>query len=273
MGHLVRWAERGAGKTNHVECGMRPDRGNLDTTPIPRRGVPPINGQHYTWADDVLNLEMRENEEPYNAMVHRPSSDSPVRCKGFSRKSQRPCRNLVLRNADGKWLDFCGNHMGNNVHNAKDSLARVTPFTRHGAYSQVIREQIIEAVAFRDNSEAAAEMRRDLQIIDSIDAEDTTSGLKELIVLIQTAIARMNRKYYRGELSEMDYLRGLAIFSEQQRKLLATRAELLGSASDEMKGAIEEALDKLGLGGESDSDSPDEMLALESGDEIDGTRE
>lgn len=232
--------------------------GWFDGVRVFARGARPLFGENYTWADDVLNLLQRANES-YRGHAR------PERCKSWSIAKQRPCRAGAAINADGVRLAFCVRHLrrlrGKLRRRGKISvglmadqiLARVTKQTRHGAYSAVMRQQMLEAVRFRNDSAASEELRRDLEVIDSIDAEDTTSGLKELVLIVQASIARLTRKYYRGELDEMKYLQGIVLFADMQRKLLATRHEIRGSASDEVKDAIDEALDKLKLPGRSNA--------------------
>lgn len=222
---------------------------------LPRRNSTPLNGKVFTWADDALNLSMRARE--HGADVHgAPPVSSPSRCRGFSVRDSRPCRAWSATNAEGMRLWFCKRHLGTSKQLTKGQhsmsgsaiVARASKAVRHGAYSDTIRIQMREAIERNKESGSRDEFVRDLEVIESIDPDDVAGGLKDATVMIQAAMARMNRRYYAGDIKEMEYLQGLILFSEQLRKLLATRHDIKGTASDQLSEAINDALNGLGLG-------------------------
>jgi hypothetical protein len=252
----------------------------VDIVPIIERGTLPANGKYYTWEDDALNKAMRK-EETYIPGPTSPGRNSAGRCKGFSRAHMRPCRKWSRKNAEGRYLAFCGEHLqttsvwgtgGGQLVSSSAIVARTQKHTRHGAYSEILRLQIIEGLKANSDPRSKATLNNILGVMTEVDTDDLSGPLNGAMQLTMGVTAALVQKFAAGEIGFGDFLTGSTILAEQLRKLAATKHEIVGTADDEKERAIQQALEDQGLLGEvSDVNvfSEDEGVweAVTSGDE------
>jgi hypothetical protein len=232
--------------------------------PIPRRGAKPRNGRKYTWEDDALNLKMREEEDYLTWGRGIAPPDHPGRCKGWSSNTGRPCRAYAARNFDGDYTDFCLRHClplhlkfpnGKFVSQVRPgAYLRATAIVtgssqrgRHGAYSEVIRLQMEEAIRRNDDPDQKLEFQRDIDVANAVNIDDPVAGINDAIRIIMMKIARVNRMLYEGMITEGDHTKGIVLLTEQLRKLQIAKHQIAGSSSGELEDTINSALSDMEL--------------------------
>jgi hypothetical protein len=246
--------------------------------PSPRVGAPPINGKYYTWEDDALNIRMREEEakRPYKVwrlpagatgsrtgetFQSRPSWDDPGRCRGFSTDKQRPCREWAQKNIDGDFTKFCLHHTQTNrvthkeviVMSPNSVVSGARTASRHGAYSAVIRQQLLVILDYKagSNGEHSAAHKELTDLMSAMDAVNTDNPGESLDFAIKTTMglyAMMLSKFASGNLKFGEFAVGIQLLNDSLRKLVGTKHDVLGTADDETERAINAVLERLGLG-------------------------
>lgn len=238
--------------------------------PIPRPGHPPAHGNKYTWEDDALNIRMREEEakRPYRVLPTlagkgQPTWDDPGRCRGFSRDKMRPCRTWAQKNIEGNYTRFCLKHSeSTNVRMNEKAAHVLTPGAvvsmasrgaRHGAYSAVIRQQL---VAILDSKDGGQDRENLLTLMESMDAVNTDNPAESLDFAIKVTMgmyASLLLRHARGEVKFGDFLVGTQLINDSLRKLIGTKHDVLGTADDETERAVNAVLERFGLGPGQDS--------------------
>lgn len=219
----------------------------------------------YTWEDDVLNRQMRE-EEHYVATINNPAQDSPHRCKGFSTNLGRPCRKWAMKNAEGTYLTFCKSHSMRTwgvmeatrdvdevakPWTATAIMARTSAATKHGAYSTLMKMRLTAIMEMKQGKE---ERDKVVALMDAMAAVDTDNPSDSLDFMIRTnmgMMAEMLEGYAAGKIKFGDFMLGVTMVSDTLRKLTSTKHEVVGTADDENERAIKGVLDEMGLGPES----------------------
>lgn len=228
------------------------DRNSIDEVPLIERGRLPANGIRYTWEDDALNIEMRKTET-YVAGAASPRRTDPRRCKGFNRRDMRPCRKWSTKNVEGKHLNFCREHLQvsqarNGVFlTAHSIVARTSKNTRHGAYSEILKLQVIEGLKLNTDPKSRITLQNMLEVMNGVDTDDLSGPLNGSMQLIMGLTASLLQKHATGQIGFDDYLTGTVVLTEMLRKLAAAKHEIIGTADDEKERAIQQALESQGL--------------------------
>lgn len=258
------------------------DRNSIDEVPLVERGRLPANGYRYTWEDDALNIEMRKHET-YVSGGTIPRKNDTRRCKGFSRTYMRPCRKWSAKNVEGKHLNFCYEHLQVSQAprgvflTAHAIVARTSKNTRHGAYSELLKLQIIEGLKLNADPKSRTTLQNMLEVMNGVDTEDLSGPLNGSMQLIMGLTASLLQKHATGQIGFDDYLTGTVVLTEMLRKLASAKHEIVGTADDEKERAIQHALEEQGLVGEEPQDdlvwSEDQGLwsGIEASNERGGT--
>lgn len=263
--------------------------------PIPRPGEPPMNGNRYTWEDDALNRQMREQEaeRPYRVLATlagkgQPRWDDPGRCRGFSNEAMRPCRTWAQKNVEGQYTRFCLKHSEATQARMDDKAAHlITPASvvskasrsaRHGAYSVVIRQQLAAILDSKDGGKEREELLTMMESMDAVNTDNPSESLDFAIRVTMGLYSSLLTRHAKGEVKFGDFLVGTQLINDSLRKLIGTKHDVLGTADDETERAVNAVLERFGLGpGQSPTSSSlggagvrGELLTFGQGDSDDG---
>lgn len=235
--------------------------GTWDLIAVPHyRSLRPANGTRHTWEDDARNRAARR------ATPEVAECREPLSCRGWAVKSDAPCEAAAHAGSV-----FCARHATIGAPGDVRRARRVSPLdpdeaklaqvsTRAqrmalhnpagGAYSQVLRRQLLAAAERNRDPELRAEVALDLEAMNAVDPDDAAVLLADIAQVEMALLARITRRHAQGAMSVAEYASAVMNLGEHARKILATRSAILGTSADELEGEVSRALEAMGLGGD-----------------------
>lgn len=186
----------------------------------------------------------------------------------------------MVRNVDGKTIGFCRSHLQSGwakwledkgfgnialyapglLMSAGAIIASASSKSKSAAYSKIFREKVKAildgtAATYENASPERKELERKqasdvrfmADIMDAVDADDTVAGLNEGIKILLGHLALVQIMRLEGRLEIGDAISATTVLVAELRKTVATKFAILGSSSDELDRAVDQAISEFGL--------------------------